>query len=148
MIPGLAQAEIIRYGVMHRNTFISAPALLLPTYQLKNREEFFVAGQLSGVEGYVESIASGFVAGINAARLAQGDGPIVFPLETMIGAQAQYIANADSAYFQPMNINFGLVPPIIDERNKKNNKALVAARSLEKMEKFIEVYQLDQQGNN
>ena len=148
MIPGLAQAEIIRYGVMHRNTFINAPALLLPTYQLKNREEFFVAGQLSGVEGYVESIASGFVAGINAARLAQGDRPIAFPLETMIGAQANYIANADSAHFQPMNINFGLVPPIINERNKKNNKALVAARSLEKMEKFIEVYQLDQQGNN
>src|SRR5690606_13108084 len=94
MIPGLEQAEFVRYGVMHRNTFINSPKLLEPTYQFKGRETLFFAGQMTGVEGYVESAASGLLAGLNAGRLARGLDPVVLPLETTLGSMANYITTA------------------------------------------------------
>lgn len=112
LIPGLENAEIVRYGVMHRNTFINSPKLLRPTYQYKGRDDLFFAGQMTGVEGYVESAASGLVAGINAARLLLGQDLIVFPKETAIGSMAHYITTANSKHFQPMNANFALFAPL------------------------------------
>ncbi|RYL95353.1 FADH(2)-oxidizing methylenetetrahydrofolate--tRNA-(uracil(54)-C(5))-methyltransferase TrmFO [Sporolactobacillus sp. THM7-4] len=117
MIPGLEHAEIVRYGVMHRNTFLNSPKLLEPTYQAKSRKDLFFAGQMTGVEGYVESAASGLIAGINAARLVSGEEPLVFPEETVIGSMAHYITTADPKHFQPMNANFGLLP-VLEKRIK------------------------------
>ena len=111
LIPGLENAEFVRYGVMHRNTYINSPVLLQPTYQSKSRPNLFFAGQITGVEGYVESASSGLVAGINAARAVQGKDPVIFPAGTAHGALVHYITTADPAHFQPMNINFGLFPP-------------------------------------
>ena len=111
MIPGLENAEFVRYGVMHRNTYINSPKVLSPTFQLKNNPKIFFAGQITGVEGYVESAASGLMAGVNAARLAKNLEPIIFPKETCHGALANYITTADEKNFQPMNITFGLLPP-------------------------------------
>ncbi|KHF30888.1 Methylenetetrahydrofolate--tRNA-(uracil-5-)-methyltransferase TrmFO [Anoxybacillus sp. BCO1] len=125
LIPGLEQAEIVRYGVMHRNTFINSPKLLKPTYQYKEREDLFFAGQMTGVEGYVESAASGLVAGINAAHYMLGKELVVFPQETAIGSMAHYITSANPKHFQPMNANFGLFAPldepIKDKKEKKMN---------------------------
>ena len=109
MIPGLENANIIRYGVMHRNTFINAPKVILPTYQTKLRPDLFFAGQVSGVEGYVESIASGLNTGINMACLINEKEPIVFPPETIIGSLVNYITTTSAKDFQPMNANFGIV---------------------------------------
>lgn len=109
MIPGLENAEFVRYGVMHRNTFINSPRLLKPTYQLKTNENLFFAGQMTGVEGYVESAASGLIAGINAARKAKGEELVVLPETSTIGSMAHYVTNADPKHFQPMNANFGLL---------------------------------------
>ena len=109
MIPGLEQAEFVRYGVMHRNSFMNSPELLQQTYQSRKRDDLFFAGQMTGVEGYVESAASGLVAGINAAKLAKGEEPIIFPQETTIGSMAYYITHAEGKHFQPMNANFGLL---------------------------------------
>ncbi|WP_342512616.1 FADH(2)-oxidizing methylenetetrahydrofolate--tRNA-(uracil(54)-C(5))-methyltransferase TrmFO [Sporosarcina sp. FSL K6-1522] len=117
LIPGLENVEIVRYGVMHRNTFINSPRVLDATYQLKANRNIFFAGQMTGVEGYVESAGSGLIAGINAANLALGKEPILFPHETALGSMARYITEADSKNFQPMNINFGLFP-ILGERVK------------------------------
>ncbi|MBP3909775.1 MAG: methylenetetrahydrofolate--tRNA-(uracil(54)-C(5))-methyltransferase (FADH(2)-oxidizing) TrmFO, partial [Turicibacter sp.] len=108
MIPGLENAEIVRYGVMHRNSFINSPVLLRPTYQFKTREDLFFAGQLTGVEGYVESAASGMVAGINMAKYMLGEELIEFPRETAMGSMAYYITHTSQDGFQPMNANFGL----------------------------------------
>lgn len=131
MIPGLEQAEIVRYGVMHRNTFINSPKLLKPTYQYKKRDDLFFAGQITGVEGYVESASSGLVAGINAARLVQGKDPYVFPTTTAIGSLAHYITTADPNNFQPMNINFGLFEPLPEKvRNKHERNEKFAERAL------------------
>src|SRR5690606_9938329 len=105
LIPGLEQCEIVRYGVMHRNTFINSPNLLLPTYQFKTRQNLFFAGQMTGVEGYVESAASGLIAGLNAARLAKGLDCLVLPEQTALGSLARYITSTDSKHFQPMNVN-------------------------------------------
>lgn len=135
MIPGLEQAEIVRYGVMHRNTFINSPRLLRPTYQLIRRENLFFAGQITGVEGYVESAASGLIAGINAAHLALGRDPVVFPEETAMGSLARYITTADPKHFQPMNANFGLFPPLpkrIRSREERNRQ--FAERALDKIQ--------------
>lgn len=110
LIPGLEHADIVRYGVMHRNTFLNSPKLLLSTYQTRHRNDLFFAGQMTGVEGYVESAASGLIAGINAARLSAGKEPVVFPEESIIGSMAHYISNASPKHFQPMNANFGLLP--------------------------------------
>ncbi|CAM3070498.1 FADH(2)-oxidizing methylenetetrahydrofolate--tRNA-(uracil(54)-C(5))-methyltransferase TrmFO [Sporolactobacillus spathodeae] len=132
LIPGLESAEIIRYGVMHRNTFLNAPTLLLPTYQTKQRSDLLMAGQMTGVEGYVESAASGLIAGINAALLFLGKDPIVFPQETAIGSMAHYITTANPKHFQPMNANFGLMPPLSQRiKDKKERAAAYAARALD-----------------
>ncbi|MGI6142464.1 MAG: FADH(2)-oxidizing methylenetetrahydrofolate--tRNA-(uracil(54)-C(5))-methyltransferase TrmFO [bacterium] len=131
LIPGLEQAEFVRYGVMHRNTFISAPRVLRNTYQYRGDEMLFFAGQITGVEGYVESAASGLVAGINAARMAKGQKPLTFPLETAHGALANYITTANPQNFQPMNINFGLFPPLqITIKNRRERNRALAERAL------------------
>ncbi|QAY65592.1 FADH(2)-oxidizing methylenetetrahydrofolate--tRNA-(uracil(54)-C(5))-methyltransferase TrmFO [Paenibacillus protaetiae] len=137
MIPGLENAEFVRYGVMHRNTFINSPQLLRPTYQTKNRENLFFAGQMTGVEGYVESAASGMIAGINAGRLARGLEPVVLPADTTLGSMAHYITTADFKHFQPMNANFGLFPPLEKRiRNKKEKNEAIANRALDSIEAF------------
>ncbi|MBN6185841.1 FADH(2)-oxidizing methylenetetrahydrofolate--tRNA-(uracil(54)-C(5))-methyltransferase TrmFO [Aneurinibacillus sp. BA2021] len=137
MIPGLENAEIVRYGVIHRNTFINSPRLLQPTYQYKDRSTLFFAGQMTGVEGYVESAASGLVAGINAGRLARGLEPLVFPGDTAIGSMAHYITTANPENFQPMNANFGLFPPLEKKvRNKKERYEQYAQRALDKIQNF------------
>ena len=137
LIPGLENAEFVRYGVMHRNTFINSPKLLRPTYQAQARETLFFAGQMTGVEGYVESAASGLIAGLNAGRLARGLAPLTPPPETALGSMAEYITTADFRHFQPMNANFGLFPPLGSRiRNKKEKNERIAARALEAIEQF------------
>ncbi|MBO2945765.1 FADH(2)-oxidizing methylenetetrahydrofolate--tRNA-(uracil(54)-C(5))-methyltransferase TrmFO [Paenibacillus sp. F411] len=143
LIPGLENAEIVRYGVMHRNTFVNSPKLLEPTYQVKGRPNLYLAGQMTGVEGYVESAASGLIAGINAARAALGKEGIVFPEEAAIGSMAQYITNADPEHFQPMNANFGLLPVLPKRiRNKKEKNEALANRAIEKLNEFIHTHEL------
>lgn len=128
MIPGLENAEFVRYGVMHRNTFINSPLVLLPTFALKAKPNIFFAGQITGVEGYVESAAAGLMAGVNAARTARGDEPLIFPVETAHGALANYITSADSDNFQPMNVNFGIMPPVGKVKGGKKAKKEMHAR--------------------
>ncbi|GAW94328.1 tRNA (uracil-5-)-methyltransferase [Calderihabitans maritimus] len=139
LIPGLENAEFVRYGVMHRNTFINSPSLLLPTLQLKKNSNIFFAGQITGVEGYVESASNGIVAGLNAARLLQGKEPLVFPRETVIGALCHYITSSEPQQFQPMNANFGLVPPFGKRfRNKREKNQKLAQRALNSLESFLQ----------
>lgn len=131
LIPGLEEAEFVRYGVMHRNTYINSPLLLKPTFQCRRRPSLFFAGQITGVEGYIESAASGLVAGINAARVAVGKEAVVFPPQTAHGALAHYITTADPRYFQPMNINFGLFPPLEEKlKDKRKRHEKMAERAL------------------
>jgi len=138
LIPGLENAEIVRYGVMHRNTFINSPKVLEATYQFKNRKDLFFAGQMTGVEGYVESAASGLVAGLNAARFVSGQELIVFPEETAMGSMARYITNASVKNFQPMNANFGLFPDLPTKvRGKKERAEQHANRALETIQNFV-----------
>lgn len=137
LIPGLENAEFVRYGVMHRNTFINSPKLLRPTYQFKERPNLFFAGQMTGVEGYVESAASGLIAGINAAKAALGQELVVLPVETTLGSMAQYITTADFKHFQPMNANFGLLPKLETKiRNKKEKNEALAQRALDGIARF------------
>ena len=137
LIPGLENAEFVRYGVMHRNTFINSPKLMEATYQFKGRENLFFAGQMTGVEGYVESAASGLLAGLNAGRLARGLEPLVLPHESALGSMANYITTADFRHFQPMNANFGLFPPLETRiRNKKEKNENIAARAIAAVEGF------------
>uniref|UniRef100_UPI00403F1C38 FADH(2)-oxidizing methylenetetrahydrofolate--tRNA-(uracil(54)-C(5))- methyltransferase TrmFO n=1 Tax=Paenibacillus sp. FSL R5-0490 TaxID=1920424 RepID=UPI00403F1C38 len=137
LIPGLENAEFVRYGVMHRNTFINSPKLLLPTYQFKERPNLFFAGQMTGVEGYVESAASGLIAGMNAAKAALGQELVVLPVETTLGSMAQYITTADFKHFQPMNANFGLLPKLETKiRNKKEKNEALAQRALDGITSF------------
>ena len=137
MIPGLEEAEFVRYGVMHRNTYINSPRILCPTYQTREKLNLFFAGQITGVEGYVESAASGLVAGLNAYLLAIGMKTETLPPETAHGALAHYITSADPGNFQPMNITFGLFPPLSDQiKDKKKRYAAYAARALEKLEQW------------
>ena len=136
MIPGLENAEFVRYGVMHRNTYINSPKILLPTFQLKNNPKIFFAGQITGVEGYVESAAAGLMAGINAARLAKNLDAKIFPKETCHGALANYITTADEKNFQPMNITFGLLPPLEKKVRKTDRKNFLAERALKKISEF------------
>ena len=137
MIPGLENAEFLRYGVMHRNTYLQSPGFLSPTYSVMNSPKTFFAGQMTGVEGYIESASSGFVAGINAASLVLGEDSVVFPRETEIGALAHYVANGGvSSNFQPMNANFGIIAPFekkIKGGKRARNEAY-AQRSLEIIE--------------
>ena len=120
LIPGLENAEIVRYGVMHRNTYINSPVCLLPTYQSKKRDDLFFAGQMTGVEGYIESAASGMLAGINMAHYVNGTPLATLFNDTMIGAMAYYITHASSTNFQPMNANFGIMK--LNEKAKKSEK--------------------------
>nr|WP_253297993.1 FADH(2)-oxidizing methylenetetrahydrofolate--tRNA-(uracil(54)-C(5))-methyltransferase TrmFO [Paenibacillus sp. MSJ-34] len=137
MIPGLENAEFVRYGVMHRNTFINSPKLMRPTYQFRGRDTLFFAGQMTGVEGYVESAASGLIAGLNAARLAKGQACLTLPQETALGSMAEYITTTDFRNFQPMNANFGLFPPLGERiRNKKEKNEKIAHRALETLRHF------------
>jgi methylenetetrahydrofolate--tRNA-(uracil-5-)-methyltransferase len=112
MIPGLERAEFARYGQMHRNTFMNSPQLLQPTLQFRGRNDLFFAGQITGVEGYMGNIATGLLAGVNAARLADGQEPLELPKVTMLGALCRYITHAESKSFQPMKANFGIMPPL------------------------------------
>ncbi len=136
MIPGLEEAEFARYGMMHRNTFLNAPRLLKSTYELKEVEKVFIAGQLSGVEGYVESTASGLVAGLNAVAAARRKSCLEFPPETAIGALSRYITTADPRHFQPMNVNFGMFQPPGERIHKKQRRDYLVNRSLDALEKF------------
>lgn len=131
MIPGLTHARFYRYGVMHRNTYLNAPVVLRRTLQTQKRPDLFFAGQMTGVEGYVESAASGLAAGINCSRVVRGEPPLIFPEETAIGSLISYICHADSRYFQPMNVNFGLFPPLTEEVPAKKDKHMMySLRSL------------------
>lgn len=141
MIPGLADAEFVRYGVMHRNTYINSTEVLKPTLQFKDNEKLLFAGQLTGVEGYVESASNGLVAGINAARLYMNKEPLVFPETTAHGALCRYITDGSVKNFQPMNVNFGIFPqPEYRIRNKKDKGRYYAERALKDLEKFMGTY--------
>lgn len=136
MIPGLENANIVRYGVMHRNTYLNSPQLLEKTYKLKEENNIYFAGQMTGVEGYVESAASGIVAALNALYNREGK-QIIFPTETMIGAMANYIVDSTSKNFQPMNANFGIIKPLPERiKDKKEKYEKYANRSLEILENF------------
>ncbi len=132
LIPGLNNAEFVRYGVMHRNTFINSPDLLNSHYQTRKNKKIFFAGQITGVEGYVESASSGLVAGINMAKLVNGENLINFPPETAIGALSHYISSGSVGNFQPMNVTFGIISPLNQKVRKKREKnLLISQRSLE-----------------
>ncbi|HZN03546.1 MAG TPA: FADH(2)-oxidizing methylenetetrahydrofolate--tRNA-(uracil(54)-C(5))-methyltransferase TrmFO, partial [Candidatus Polarisedimenticolia bacterium] len=138
MIPGLEQAEFPRLGQVHRNSYINAPAILQPTFQARRRRDLFFAGQISGVEGYLESAASGLVAGINAARLAEGLPALMFPATTALGALGRYISGSEPQNYQPTNIAFGLLPPLAQEiRDKRKKKEALVARALRDHDAFI-----------
>jgi methylenetetrahydrofolate--tRNA-(uracil-5-)-methyltransferase len=138
LIPGLEQAEFVRFGMVHRNTYVNGPTVLAPTWQVRARPDLFLAGQVSGVEGYVESAASGLLAGINAARLARGQAPVVAPRTTAIGALAHYASHADPAHYQPTNITFGIMPPLErPPRGKADRKTALSARALEDLAGFL-----------
>jgi len=132
LIPGLERAEFVRYGQMHRNTFINAPVLLEPTMGFRARPGLFFAGQITGVEGYVGSVGSGWVAGVNAARFTLGQGLLVLPPTTMLGALCHYVSHAEPETFQPMKANFGLMPPLDPPvRNKRKRYRAYVARALD-----------------
>jgi len=135
MIPALHRAEFVRYGVMHRNTYLDSPRLLDRYYRVRGQERISFAGQITGVEGYVESTASGFLAGVELARRLQGMEPIDFPAETAIGALALYVSNESVGDFQPMNVNFGIMPALgYKVKGKRNKNAELSRRSLELLE--------------
>ena len=138
LIPGLENAEFSRYGMIHRNTYINAPAVLEPTFQTRRRDDLFFAGQISGVEGYTESAASGLLAGINAARCAQDLPPLVPPRTTALGALAFYISHSSQDNYQPTNIAFGLLPPLPTHvRNKRDRKQAIVRRALDDINAFV-----------
>ncbi len=142
LIPGLENAEFVRFGQMHRNTYINAPKILHETTQTRSRGDLFIAGQLAGVEGYMGNIASGLVAGLNAARLVQGKALLTFPRETMTGALMHYIANANPERFQPMKANLGLLTPLEMLRRSKQEKGYAhAKRALHALRDFLEFEQ-------
>ena len=136
MIPGLAQAEFVRYGVMHRNTFLNSPSLLSGDYSFRGRPELFFAGQITGVEGYMESASSGILAGINLARKLSGKAPLLLPETTMMGALARYISGYEGKDFQPMGANFGVLPPLPEKiRDKRQRYMALAQRGLADLER-------------
>lgn len=147
LIPGLEHAEFVRYGVMHRNTFLNAPLVLKADFSLKSRPELFFAGQMTGVEGYIESAASGLIAGINAARVLNDRSTLYFPAETALGALALHLEGSPSTNFQPMNINFGLLPPLgerIKAKREKNHR--ISERALAKLDEFLQENELVRRG--
>ena len=139
-IPGLENCNIVRYGVMHRNTFINSPNLLNPTLQTRKRDDLFFAGQITGTEGYTESIASGLLAGINMAKYLKNENLIELPEETMLGALTHYITNPENKIFQPINSNWGIVPsielPPKERKNKKLKGELLSKRAIEILIKY------------
>jgi len=138
LIPGLEGAEFVRHGQMHRNTFINSPTLLRPTLQFRGRDDLFFAGQITGTEGYIGSVASGLVAGLNAARVVSGQLAVEFPRTTMVGALCGYISNADPAGFQPMKANFGLLPTLDPPPGRKRERyAAYSRRALADLERFM-----------
>lgn len=137
MIPGLAHAEFIRYGVMHRNTYMDSPDLLNATMETRKREGLFFAGQMTGVEGYVESAASGITAAYSAAARFRGEEPKPFPRETAIGALCHYISHFEGKNFQPMNVNFGLIPPLGVRVPKKEKNLKISERALAVLDDFL-----------
>lgn len=137
LIPGLENANIVRYGVMHRNSYLNSPKVLKQSYQSKIREDLFFAGQMTGVEGYIESCASGLAAAVNMARLVSGKELIAFPQETIIGSMAYYITHASPDYFQPMNANFGIVPLRIEVK-KSERKEAYGRQALETLDAMLE----------
>ena len=138
MIPGLENAEFVRFGVMHKNTYLNSPQLLDKHFNLRSNKRFYFAGQMTGVEGYVESAASGLMAGLAAARAVLGLPEVEFPEVTAHGALANYISNPTIENFQPMNINFGLIPPLtVRIRKKREKNAQIAARALEALDGFL-----------
>jgi methylenetetrahydrofolate--tRNA-(uracil-5-)-methyltransferase len=138
MIPGLENAEFVRLGVMHRNTYLNSPHLLHPTLQWKGRPRMLLAGQMMGVEGYTDSAAMGLLAGVNLSRLLKGQAPLALPLDTMMGALANYISAASEKHFQPMNANWGLMPPLAKEiRDKKEKRLAMADRALQSQARFF-----------
>jgi methylenetetrahydrofolate--tRNA-(uracil-5-)-methyltransferase len=140
LIPGLENAVFLRYGVMHRNTYLNSPGFLDADYSMKSRPEVFFAGQMTGVEGYVESAGSGLLAGINAARRALGKESLIFPRTTMLGAMAGYVSGGGVSKFTPMNANFGIVEPLparVKGGKTAKNEAL-AARALEELKNVLE----------
>ena len=139
LIPGLENAEFIRYGQMHRNTFIASPKLLKPTLQFHNRDDLFFAGQITGVEGYVGNIATGLLAGVNAARLNKNQKPFDLPKTTMLGALCHYVTHANLKDFQPMKANFGILPPFENAGHlgKRERAKAYADRAILDLENFL-----------
>lgn len=138
MIPGLENAEFMRYGMMHRNTYLNAPMLLRPTMQWHDRDDLFFAGQITGVEGYIGNAATGLLAGLNAARLLRGQAPVSLPPTTMLGALCYYVTHAEPQGFQPMKANFGLMPPLEQKiRNKRARYEAYAERALRDLDQVI-----------
>ena len=137
LIPGLENATFVRYGVMHRNSFICSPKYLNQDYSLKNHEGLYIAGQITGVEGYVESAQSGMIAGMNMVRHLNKQEPIIFPRETVMGALSYYITHCEAEHFQPMKANFGILPDLETRVKKKLRKEAYANRAVEVMDEFI-----------
>jgi len=136
IIPALENAVFVRYGQVHRNSYINSPALLLPTLQARTRPTLFFAGQIAGVEGYVEAMATGLISGINAARLAAGEEPVVFPRTTALGSLLHYICQTDSHDYQPSNIRFGLLPPPAAPTPRRKRRQVMTQRALEDLERW------------
>jgi methylenetetrahydrofolate--tRNA-(uracil-5-)-methyltransferase len=139
MIPGLQAARFVRYGQMHRNTFLNAPRLLHPTLQYRERPELLFAGQITGVEGYLGNIATGLLAGINAARVATDEAPLVLPETTMLGALCHYVTHTEPKQFQPMKANLGILPPLADgvRRNRRARARAHAERGDRDLQAFL-----------
>lgn len=138
LIPALSRCEFVRYGVMHRNTYINSPKNLTASFQFCSRPEVFLAGQITGVEGYLESTAAGLLAGINAVRLLRGAATLVLPRQTMLGGLAHYISSADQRHFQPMNANFGILPPLEQFRGgKKERRAAYVHRAVQALADYL-----------
>lgn len=142
LIPGLENAEFLRYGMMHRNTYINAPQLLHPTMQYRGRSDLFFAGQITGVEGYMGNAATGLLAGINAARLLNGQMPVIMPTTTMLGALCHYVTHAEAKNFQPMKANFGLFPLPTHDLPKKERYRWYSERALTQMRRFARATQI------
>jgi methylenetetrahydrofolate--tRNA-(uracil-5-)-methyltransferase len=139
MIPGLENAEFIRFGMIHRNTYINSPKTLHPTFEARSRPGLFFAGQMSGVEGYVESAASGLMTGIAAAARASGREPEAFPIDTAMGALGRYISGSDPKHYSPTNIAFGLFPELAENiRDKRLRRRALSERALVSLRAFME----------
>jgi methylenetetrahydrofolate--tRNA-(uracil-5-)-methyltransferase len=143
MIPGLEKAEFLRYGMMHRNTYINSPELLQPTLQFRARADLFFAGQITGVEGYMANAATGLAAGLNAARLLKGENPVIFPTQTMLGALCHYVTHAQAKSFQPMKANFGILPMPEQRMGKAERYQYYSKRALTTMRRFARERRID-----